>query len=285
MRQFAGEGAYDTVDYFRGAVEAIDQTGGGAFMLGPGDIDPPAGVRWTLDQYIDETYVWYPVVGNHEAETAEDMTWLRAYDYGSVNPGPAGCPETTYSFDYSNAHFAVLNEYCDAAGDTITAGDVPDHLYDWLAADLTATDQELLFVVGHEPAYPQPDADNGRLRHEDDSLNQFEANRDRFWALLQREGVVAYICGHTHNSSAVEIDGVWQLDAGHARGAGDTGAPSTLVMIHVNGSEVTFDVYRDEHDGVYDYDDITHSGVLASREAHHIFLPAVIRQADPAIKE
>jgi len=177
------------------------------------------------------------------------MDWLRSYDYGAVNPGPPGCPETTYSFDYQNAHFVVLNEYCDAGGDTATSGDVPDHLYNWLAADLSATDKTHIFVFGHEPAYPQPDADNGRIRHLGDSLDQYPAHRDRFWNLLRDERVVAYICGHTHNYSAAQIDGVWQLDAGHARGRGDTGARSTFILVDVDPSGVTFRAYRDDANG------------------------------------
>jgi hypothetical protein len=240
-------------------------------MVSPGDIDPPDNVNWTIEQVLGTAYLWYPVVGNHEEETASDMVWLRAYDYdqngaGSppdiVNVGPAACPETTYSFDYANAHFAVLNQYCDTGGDDVTSGDVPDYLYSWLVADLQATSKEHIFVIGHEPAYPQPDADNGRIRHVGDSLDQYPANRDRFWELLKTEGVVAYLCGHTHNYSAVRIDGVWQLDAGHSRGAGDTGAASTFIVVHVDGDRVTFDTYRDDHDGVYDYDDISHSSTL-----------------------
>jgi hypothetical protein len=61
--------------------------------------------------------------------------------------------------------------------------------------------------------------------------------------------VVAYVCGHTHGYSAVEIDGVWQLDAGHARGKGDTGARSTFIMINVDANGVTFKTYRDDADG------------------------------------
>jgi hypothetical protein len=143
----------------------------------------------------------------------------------------------------------MLNEYCDTGGDTVTSGDVPDHLYDWLVADLSATDKTHIFVFGHEPAYPQPDADNGRVRHLGDSLDQYPANRDRFWNLLRDEGIVAYVCGHTHNHSAIEIDGVWQLDAGHARGKGDTGARSTFIMINVDANGVTFKTNRDDADG------------------------------------
>jgi len=280
MREYSGPGQYDTQQYFRGACETIAALGGGAFLVSPGDVDPPADVKWTIEQYISQNYLWYPVVGNHDAETPADMEWLRAYDYDAngsnppniVNTGPPRCQETTYSFDYGNAHFVVLNEYCDDVSDTHMDGDVVDVLYNWLVADLSATDKPHIFVFGHEPAYPQPDADNGRLRHLGDSLDGHPANRDRFWDLLEYKGVVAYICGHTHNYSIVEIDGVWQLDAGHARGKGDIGARSTFILIHVNGDIVTFETYRDDaKDGSYT---LAHRGTLAGVL---IYLPVVIR--------
>jgi hypothetical protein len=257
MRQFAGPGQYDTPQYFRGAVEAIESSGNPAFLISPGDLDPPTNVRWTIDQYLGANSLWFPVVGNHEISPTDYMPYLRAYNYdpnGSAPPnivqaGPPSCPETTFSFDYQNAHFVVLNEYCDMAGDDVTDGDVPDVLYNWLVDDLNATSQPHIFVFGHEPAFPQPDADNGRLRHYEDSLNAHPANRDRFWGLLKTKGVAAYICGHTHNYSAVLIDSVWQVDVGHARGLGDTGARSTFVSFHVNGESVTFDTYRDDANG------------------------------------
>jgi len=266
MRSYSGPG-YDSSQYFRGAGEAIASRGRGAFMVSPGDIDPPNDVLWTITSTLGATYTWYPVVGNHELPGAgqesypgSNMDWLRSYDYGAVNRGPAGCPETTYSFDYQNAHFVVLNEYCDTSGDTATSGNVPDHLYNWLVSDLNATDKTHIFVFGHEPAYPQPDADNGRVRHLGDSLDQYPTNRDRFWNLLRDKRVVAYISGHTHNYSAVQIDGVWQLDAGHARGMGDTGARSTFILVDVDASGVTFRAYRDDaNGGPYT---LAHTGIL-----------------------
>jgi hypothetical protein len=256
MRVFSGPGQYDTSQYFRGACESLAAQGGGDFMVSPGDIDPPSDVSWTIKSTLGESYTWYPGVGNHELPGAgyesshgATMDWLRSYAYGTVNPGPSGCPETTYSFDHGNAHFVMLNEYCDASGDTATSGDVPDHVYDWLAEDLEGTDRTHVFVFGHEPAYPQPDADNGRIRHVGDSLDQYPANRDRFWSLLGQHGVDAYVCGHTHNHSLVNLDGVWQLDAGHARGLGDTGARSTFVLVRVEGDYVTYEAYRDDANG------------------------------------
>jgi hypothetical protein len=229
-------------------------------------------VLWTVTQTLGSSYPWYPVVGNHEEETASDMDWLRGYDYGAIKPGPSGCPETSYSFDYNNAHFTILNEYCDEAGDNVTDGDIPDHLYNWLVADLAATTREHIFVIGHEPAYPQPDADNGRLRHEADSLNAHQSDRDRFWNLLKDEKVTAYICGHTHNYSLVNVGEVWQLDAGHGRGLGDTGAPSTFSLIHVDGPIVTYETYRDDASGgPYT---LMHGGFL---EGSLTFLPVVVK--------
>jgi hypothetical protein len=277
MRYFSGP-SYHTSQYFRGACEAIAGAGSGAFMVIPGDIDPTTDVNWTITQTLGITYTWYPVVGNHELPNAgyepypgANMDWLRAHDYGTVNPGPSGCPQTTYSFNYENAHLVMLNEYCDAGSDTVTDGDMPDHLYSWLVNDLDNTDKTLIFVFGHEPAYPQPDADNGRVRHLGDSLDQNPANRDRFWDLLRSRDVVAYICGHTHNFSAAMIDGVWQLDAGHARGLGDTGAQSTFILVHVDGSIVTFEAYRDDASGgPYT---LAHRGVLVGMR---YYLPMVM---------
>ena len=268
MREYAGSGTYDQSKYFKGVCEAITNLGLNAFTICPGDLDPPDKVNWTIKQYLGDAYVWYPVAGNHEAETSSDMRWLRNYNEGGnslpniVNIGPKGCEETTYSFDYENAHFAVINEYYDGTSDRGTDGDVVDALYDWLAADLAATTKPHIFVIGHEPAYPQPDADNGRVRHLGDSLDKYPAHRDRFWNLLRERGVLAYICGHSHCYSSIKINGVWQLDVGHCRGAGDTEIPSTLLTIDVVGdniNDVIFKAYRDDHEGVYDYDDIVHS--------------------------
>ena len=258
MRSFTGQGSYDSSQYFRGAVQAILGTGEPAFLISPGDIDPPSQTRWTLDQVLGSDFRWLPVVGNHElpgagseSSSGANMAWLRAYpqNVGLVHPGPAGCPTTTFSFDYQNAHFSVLNQYCDTAGDTASDGDIPDYLYNWLAADLAATSLPVKFVIGHEPAFPQPDQDNGRIRHEGDSLNQYPAHRDRFWDLLRAQQVAAYLCGHTHNTSVANLSGVWQIDAGHARGLGDTGAASTFVRVNVRGASMTYQVYRDDANG------------------------------------
>ena len=272
MRNFAGNGSYDLPEYFRGVCEVLDSIGPGDFMISTGDIDPPVQVRWTLDRYIGADYTWYPVVGNHEAETPSDMEYLRGYRFVSLvgdgtprfRNGPRYTEETTWSFDYGNCHFIAINEYYDGESDIALDGDVSDPLYEWLAADLEATEKQHVFLFGHEPAYPRPDRDNLRQRHVGDSLDKYPDRRNRFWELLVSHDVVAYFCGHTHNYSLYERDGVWQVDAGHCRGEGDQGAASTFLLVHVDGGEVRVVAYRDVHDGEYDYDDIIHTDWLTS---------------------
>ena len=65
-------------------------------------------------------------------------------------------------------------------------------VHGWLAADLSANRQPIVFLVGHEPIIAMPDMDNGRLRHKDDSLDSPPANAKRFVALMRQHHVTAY---------------------------------------------------------------------------------------------
>ncbi len=247
MRQYTG----DNPDHFRAVCEKIASLGKGEFMVSAGDIDPPGDVLSTIQTYIGKNYSWYPVVGNHEIESTDYMAWLRSYNENGnslpnvVNIGPTGSEETIYSFDYGDVHYVVLNEYYDGVSDSGADGDVVDALYDWLIDDLEMNDKPIIVVFGHEPAYPQPDEESGRIRHENDSLNAHPENRDRFWNALVDYGVLAYICGHTHNYSIICVDGVWQIDSGHARGTADTGSRSTFVSVSIMvDRDVFYKTYR-----------------------------------------
>ena len=76
MRHTAKE-EYRNSSYFQGACEAIKKYGKGAFMISPGDIDPPSEVRDVISQVLGEEYPWYPVVGNHELDDSLNMVFLR----------------------------------------------------------------------------------------------------------------------------------------------------------------------------------------------------------------
>jgi len=251
QRNFTGSEEYDTSDYFRGVLEEIEKQGKGKFSFTIGDLDPVLGTNWSIQKYLGEDYTWYPIVGNHELPgqgsedyKGENMQFLRAFDIKDRNKGPIPCSETTYSFDYRNVHFVVLNEYCNDESDEDSSGDISDLLYNWLVNDLYQAGDKIKLVFGHEPAYPEPDKLSGRLRHEDDSLNEYPANRDRFWNLLKEENILAYFCGHTHNYSTYNYDGIWQIDAGHARGAGDTESKSTFIKVKVENNILEYETYR-----------------------------------------
>lgn len=215
---------YDSSIYFRGALEAIDKVGKGAFMLSPGDVEPVEDSHRAIKKILGDEYPWYPIMGNHELEIPSTIDYMRELNKGGmalpfiVNKGPQGCEETTFSFDYGNSHFVVLNQYYDGISDVGTDGDIVDALYTWLENDLQSTDKTHIFVSGHEPIISIPDMDNGRHRHIGDSLDKYPRNSFRFYQLLMKHDVTAYLHGHTHSTSYSNINGLWQVDCGHARG-------------------------------------------------------------------
>jgi hypothetical protein len=253
MSEVSGREYIDYPNFFAALLAYLKEAGPGDFMVSTGDVLPAEDTRWTIDQVLGEDYLWFPLPGNHDFGTA-DYTFLRDYEYDPnglaepniVNQGPAPCPHTTYSFDYQNAHFVALNVYCTEDSAWGIDGGITDTIYDWLAADLAATDKEHIFVFGHEPAFPKPDEKTGRVNHLHWSLDEYPEARDRFWQLLRDEGVAAYFCGHSHNYSAVMIDGVWQIESGQAMGTRASPSPGTFLIVTVQGADVTVETYRGE---------------------------------------
>lgn len=261
---------YDDPKYFVGVLEAVERTGKGEFLVSTGDMGPPWNFHRRIREKFGNGYTWYPAVGNHDAENPRIMAYLREYNKHGLtlpnvmNKGPEGCTETMYSFDYQNVHFVIINEYFDGKSDVGAKGDIVEETFEWLAADLKNTKKKFRLAFGHEPAFPVQDMDSKRMRHRRDSLNQFPENRDRFWSLLEKEKVAAFFCGHTHNASAEKFGSVYQVDAGHATGMADKGAPSSFVKIHVSDEDIRFEIYR------LDYDRLSYplrrSGILQKEE-------------------
>ncbi len=235
MRYYATE-KYRSPKHFLGVVEAIKRVGKGKLMISPGDTDPPSAARKLIDEVLGEDYLWYPVMGNHELESTEYTDWLKQYNKGGlslaniVRKGPPGCEETTFSFDWENCHFVGINQYYDGKSDVGADGNVVPELLDWLEADLAENKKKHVFVYGHEPIISMPDLDNGRIRHQGDSLDKYPLNLFRFIQILNKYRVTAYICGHSHSTSFGYINGVCQIDVGHARGIEEDSAPEELFL-------------------------------------------------------
>jgi len=251
---------------FGNTLQAINtyMGGPGVFHVTVGDFDNTVPEnRAVIDTKFGVAAIWYPIIGNHEEETGEDMQWLRAeYDNGNGvrtalktytnQDGPTGTVRTTYSWGYGNAHFVALNEYWNGGttegtgtdiskDDTAANGDVVAALRSWLAADLAANTKPAVFIFGHEPAFPEN-------RHVGDSLDGHPANRDAFWSLLETENVLAYLVGHTHiySTHLGDKDGigdVWQIDVGNA--GNDTDSDGlTFLDVRVTNTLVYYSVYN-----------------------------------------
>lgn len=265
MRSFTENTKNDGRRFFDGACEAMARVGPGAFLISPGDFDPPAANRAIIDRYLGKNFLWYVVVGNHEVENAAVMPWVREWLAGDiphvVRRGLPGTQLTIYSWDFGNSHFVAIDTYpwakagvpgsLDAAkkGDKGKV-DLTDATFKWIEDDLAATKQPFVWVTGHQPIESIPDMDGSRVRHGGESVSSDHERAARFTDLLKKYHVRAYICGHTHDTSVVKLkSGVWQCDSGHARGGGDQGSASTFLKFRVTGDDAFVDIYRADPSG------------------------------------
>jgi hypothetical protein len=180
----------------------------------------------------------YASPGNHEiwdnrstpeVEAARETVWRSVFSDLPTN-GPKGETFMTYSFDFGNAHFVMLDT--DRAGNRHTVN------LAWLAADLAATKAEHIFVFGHEPAFPVN-------LHKGNSLDTFPDRRDEFWALLARYRVGIYFTGHEHLYNHQEVNGVHQVIAGTCGAPiykGSGGEFYHYALVTVDGAKVSVDI-------------------------------------------
>lgn len=188
------------------------------FHVVPGDYDLTSITEadiaeWSLIQ------TWYLVPGNHDPERLSESN--SAKDLPETDP---------------QARFLFLNEYqCPAGTHDCSLGRVCPDALDWLEIECQlAPPGYPIFVVGHEPAFPEN-------RHTSDSLNLYPEERDAFWDLLVQYGAT-YICGHTHYYSTYSSDGATQIDVGNAGALGESN--QTFVVFEVDGSNVSYTAYR-----------------------------------------
>jgi hypothetical protein len=114
----------------------------------------------------------------------------------------------TYSFDFGGDHYVIFNT--DAVD---RESRIPYH---WLDKDLKKAREEgarHIFLFGHKPAWAN--------RFDDESgLNDFPANRDSAWSIMEKYNADIYFCSHFHLWDTVHprVFGgkTWQVVCGNA---------------------------------------------------------------------
>jgi 3',5'-cyclic-AMP phosphodiesterase len=172
---------------------------GPAIVLSVGDSiqglnDATAEPEWRQFEQIFTPYRRFPLylaAGNHDIWSAQSAALFQKY---------ASHPPH-YSFDYSQAHFTVLDN---SRSDTLA----PEELQ-FLETDLEAhKNQTVKFIVSHRPSW-LVDA-------------MLQNPRFRLQQLAKKYGVQYVIAGHLHQMLTVDLDGVRYVSmasaGGHLRG-------------------------------------------------------------------
>ncbi|MGN0448712.1 MAG: metallophosphoesterase [Acutalibacteraceae bacterium] len=123
-----------------------------------------------------------PAAGNHEGKGTNAL-----YNYFTLPnvPEQDETSGTYYSFDYNNAHFAVLNTN-DLNSETEA---LSDKQIEWLTADMNASDAQWKFVALHKALYSQ-----GSHYDDDDVI----AMRAQLGKLMPELGIDLVFQGHDH---------------------------------------------------------------------------------------
>jgi len=136
-------------------------------------------------------------------------------------PGPESDLGLTYSFEMGGCHFAILNAYTMSEHNSFSSQTIQ-----WLDQDLGKAKEAglMLFVAAHPPAFPGGGHMWDAIPFFDPSYDcegydgrfgiDRRRERDRFWNILKRHNVVAYLCGHEHNIQVQEVEGTWQVVSG-----------------------------------------------------------------------
>jgi len=133
--------------------------------------------------------ITYPAPGNHDYGTADAAGYFRYF--GARAHGPRGY----YSFDLGAWHIISLNSqkcpapYKNYDVDVCGPGDTQ---YDWLAADLAASDAECTLAYFHHPRLSWIKWQNA------DWNDEGELRMDPIWDLLYGAGADVVLAGHEH---------------------------------------------------------------------------------------
>lgn len=136
------------------------------------------------------------VIGNHEL-------------YGGGKPGKFaerfGLPGTSWSFNYKDAHFAIVDN---------AKGTFPDNTLAWLDRDLAAHPKGKGGITTLIVAMHVPPASEGLQPH--GTVSDYGERSTKLLSILKRHGVNAVLSGHEHMQYVEDWDGVLLLVSGGA---------------------------------------------------------------------
>lgn len=174
-------------EVFAPAVEMATSNHDGDFILNTGDFvdDGRSFIQWqrmfnsATDTFMDIAVMG--AAGNHEEKG--DYA-LANYFITPNTPEQDTLTGVYYSFDYNNAHFAVLNSNNLGDDDGLNAEQI-----EWLKGDMNASDADWKFVAIHKAPYS-----NGSHYDDDDVI----AIRAQLQALMPELGIDVVFQGHDH---------------------------------------------------------------------------------------
>ena len=141
----------------------------------------------------------YYAFGNHDIKNPEQQKYCAEF-FKNPTTYEGKYKGHVYSFDYEDCHFIAVATSLDGEEHLIS-----DEQMKWLENDLEKNKTaDHIFVFGHDPAYPAGP-------HKNSSLDQYKDRRDKFWALLEKYKVDAYLCGHEHLYNSKKQGSVYQI--------------------------------------------------------------------------
>jgi len=180
--------------------------------------------------YNHPNIVWpgiWPVVGNHEIRHREDEDNFRDVFQDVYLNGPEEQKGLSYSFDFGNSHFCIMNTDAWFYGDLEdTTDDRPDwhqiKYIDWVENDLKSAKErgiKHIFTFAHEMPFPigghlrdgLPNLGRNYTGTIDSTRQYYLDRRDKFWNIMQKYNADAHICGHEHTYGRQEVNGVFQV--------------------------------------------------------------------------
>jgi hypothetical protein len=211
-------------------------------VVGAGDITVSAddGYNWKLwletFKGVADKPCYFPVLGNHDSGD-------EAFNQKIILPAQknvVGTDPKSYYVDWKNVRLIVGESTAKVEKLIVSAPDAIEHV----------------FIADHYPVFP---------RHS--HVEPTPAREAEFWEMLVRhhDRVKAYFCGHTHHYSRMRVanpsgeakaldsfpdeeGGVYQVDSGNAGRTSHSDKLCTLVMVKVDGKDLTFRAVQAPHD-------------------------------------